>query len=1041
MKRCPVCNRELPDQLNFCPRDGTRLPELEKPAPPEPRKILKATLTFRTPDGVLREAALADKPTGIGSAEENIISIADPTISRFHAVVERQGNRFVVIPAGQRAEVSVNDSRIGVKGQPLDDGDVIIIGQTRFLFNVTDQTPPPAATEAETIVPNASPTATREVSFTEEEKSQLRQPPPQIQPPQIQPPPIQPEPPRQIPPQQIQPEPPPQPPRRVEPPIQKQEPKDLSDVMLDGRYHIDWKITQGTTSTIYRARRVLLGDKVAVRVLNPELMRDPGAIERFRRHAQVAARIRHPNSVQIFDYGTTPDGVVYIVEELLTGMTLRDLLLRERGLTLSRVVSIFNQICGAVHAAHINGIVLRDLKPESIFIEYGTDGKEVIKVGGYGLAKITQATDIGRTVAGQAKVLGDPHYRSPEQWMEAPLDSRSDVYSLGIILFEMLTGLVPFDAHEPLEIARMHIQIPAPDITEYGRSDLDEGVAVVILRALAKDPARRQPTALYLAAEFEAASGAMGGFVGRAINRATGLLPMAQVVIPSAPAPVPEGEAVLPSVVAKEEEKPGGAFNRVIIALMAEAFISRLSNGMIKTALPIYALLVFGLNITEVVGLVLIQNVVPLVMRPIFGTWADRYGKKKIFLVSLFIRTVVGVLYAVSNVPLLFGVGVVRGIADSAKGPSASAMIADNTDERHIAKAYSWYTTTKSTSGGIGEALAAFLLIFLLVVFGANRTVTANVVVFEGATQTGAPIEEIIKDPAEAVVGQPLKGQENDPQARKVARIESRNLQLSAIPLEDLPKVVEGTFLKKALIAIFIAATILSSLSLILVWVFIKEKPKVKQKKDKGKEKTGLALAVVPKEKEPNVWAFALLGAALTAPAYMVTGEFFTVLTIKLQITGTALGLIKLISETIVPLVFGPFFGYLADRLGTSKVIGLRSIANILTSGLFWITPWFAGAMLSFMIGLARAVDEIGKAAFKPTWGAIAAKVSSFNLANRSRTMGILEGGVDASDLAFPPLAGLLFQYFSLGYLMLVRLVIAAIAEVYAIILMRKYRV
>jgi serine/threonine-protein kinase len=1022
----------LPDELNFCPRDGTRLPEREKPAPPEPRKVLKATLTFRTPDGVLREAALTDKPAGIGSAEENVISIIDPTISRFHAVVERQGNRFVIIPAGQRAEVILNDARIDTQGRSLDDGDVFVIGQTRFLFNVIDQTPPSAVSEAETIIANP-PTATREVSFTEEEKSQLRQPPPTIQPPQR----IQPEPPPTIqPPQQIRPEPPP---RRVEP--QRQEPKDLSDTLLDGRYHIDWKITQGTTSTIYRARRVLLGDKVAVRVLNPELMRDPGAIERFRRHAQVAARIRHPNSVQIFDYGTTPEGVVYIVEELLTGMTLRDLLLRERGLTLARVIGIFNQICGAVHAAHINGIVLRDLKPESIFIEYGADGKEIIKVGGYGLAKITQAADATRTVAGQARVLGDPHYRSPEQWMEAPMDSRSDVYSLGIILFEMLTGLVPFDAHDPLEIARMHIQIPPPDITEYGRYDLDEGVAAVILRALSKDPARRQPTALYLAAEFEAASGAMGGFVGRAINRATGLAPIAKVVIPSAPAPVPEGEEALPSVVAKEEEKAGGAFNRVVVALMVEAFISRLSNGMIKTALPIYALLVFGLNITEVVGLVFIQNIVPLFMRPLFGSWADKYGKKKIFLVSLFIRTVVGVLYAIANVALLFGVSIVRGIADSAKGPSASAMIADNTDERHIAKAYSWYTTTKSTSGGIGEALAAFLLVLLLVVFGATRMVTANVAVLEGATQAGAPVEEIIKDPAEAVVGQPLKGQENDPQARKVARVEKRNLQLSSVPLEDLPKVVEGTFLKKSLISIFIAATILSSLSLILVWVFIKEKPKEKKKKDKAKEQPGMALAVVPKEKEPNVWAFALLGAALTAPAYMVTGEFFTVLTIKLQITGPALGLIKLISETLVPLFFGPFFGYLADRIGTGKVIGLRSIANIITSGLFWITPWFTGMTLGLMVGVARAIDEIGKAAFKPTWGAIAAKVSSFNLANRSRTIGILEGGVDASDLAFPPLAGLLFQYFSLGYLMIVRLAIAAVAEIYAIVIMRKYRI
>ena len=158
--------------------------------------------------------------------------------------------------------------------------------------------------------------------------------------------------------------------------------------------------------------------------------------------------------------------------------------------------------------------------------------------------------------------------------------------------------------------------------------------------------------------------------------------------------------------------------------------------------------------------------------------------------------------------------------------------------------------------------------------------------------------------------------------------------------------------------------------------------------------------------------------------------------------TPYALGWIKLVAETLIPLIFGPSFGWLADRIGAGKVIALRSIANLGTSVRFWITPWCMGtALLGVMMGLARSVDEIGKAAFKPTWGAIAAKVSSFNLATRSRTMGIMEGGVDASDLTFPVLAGLLLQYFSLGVLMAVRAVLAVLAEIYAYFIMRKYKV
>lgn len=273
-------------------------------------------------------------------------------------------------------------------------------------------------------------------------------------------------------------------------------------------------------------------------------------------------------------------------------------------------------------------------------------------------------------------------------------------------------------------------------------------------------------------------------------------------------------------------------------------------------------------------------------------------------------------------------------------------------------------------------------------------------------------------------------------------------MRIRDLDFNDLPNTIDPVPLRRALVAIFIISTILSGISLVLVQIFIKEKKKDKPKDKEKKAKVSKAGGPTPTgllhmpQRQPNVWAFALLGTALTAPAYMVSGEFFTILAVKLDVTPTALGWIKLSAETITPLIFGPFFGWLADRIGAGKVIALRSIANMLTSLLFWITPWFAGtALLGLAMGIARGVDEIGKAAFKPTWGAIAAKVSSFNLANRSRTMGIMEGGVDASDLIFPQLAGLLFQYISLGFLMAIRAGLAVLAEIYGYFLLKKYKV
>jgi eukaryotic-like serine/threonine-protein kinase len=986
-----------------------------------PKIIAKLHITL--PDGRTQEAVLPGYPVIIGKATGNDIVINDSGVSRQHATLRLQNGEYVISDLGSLNGVYVNGRKVTQDdAQLLRDGDKIQLGRVKIIFNLEE-----VATDA--VKSDAYKT---QVDKPQSYSTNVSEPAPKV--PSAPPVP-----------------PPPQINYRVEPSgelrpknaAQQISTGDALKLVLDGRYELEAKIGQDNSGTIYRARRVMLGDKVAVRILKPELVNDPVAVERFRRQAQVAARIRHPNSVQFYDFGyAQADGIVYIVEELLTGRTLRNVILRERGMSLSRVVGLVNQIAGAVHTAHLNGVVVRDLKPETIFVETGRDGRELVKVGGYNLAKVDQSISQGVKLTGPLGVFGTPQYMSPEQWLNKPLDSRADVYSLGVIIFELLTGAPPYDSDNPMELSQMHLSAPVPDISDFGRPEIDADVAAVISRALAKDPNERQPTTLDLASELEAVSGNKVGVIGKAFNKLTGVLPIAPVIVQREAAPIPAGETALPSVVAQSAEKGRGAFNPIVIALMIEAILSRISSGLIKTAVPLYALLVFGLNITSLMGLVFVQNIVPLLLRSYFGTLADRHGKKPIFMISLAIRTLVGLLYAVANLPLLFVISAVRGIADSAKGPSASAMIADATDERHIAQAYSWYSTAKSTSGGIGEALAAFALTSLIAWFASAQTFTANVAVLDKLTG-GKQAEQIIKAPTDVINGE-LPGNEADPKPQRVLRVEQRTMTLSQVPLDDLPKVVEATPLRKALIFIFWLATLFSLASLVLVYFFIQEKKKEKKEKKKDKairpaSPTGMLHAP---QQQPNIYSFALLGTALTAPGYMVTGEFFTALTVKLQVTPGALGWIKLISETMVPLLFGPFFGWLADRIGSGRVIALRSLANLVTSALFWYVPKFAGtALLGLMIGVARGIDEIGKAAFKPTWGAIAAKVSSFNLSNRSRTMGILEGGVDASDLLFPPLAGAMLQYLSLGPLMLVRAVLALVAEVYAYLLMKKYKI
>jgi serine/threonine protein kinase len=286
----------------------------------------------------------------------------------------------------------------------------------------------------------------------------------------------------------------------------------LSDVPVDpligrvfeNKYRLDERLGGGGMGTVYRATHLLIERPVAVKVLSQRFVGDETAQQRFRREARASGRMQHPNAVMVNDFGATQDGWLYIVMELLEGQTLRDLLMREAPLDPARVVSFMLQTCAAVGAAHDAGLIHRDLKPANIFIEQRPHLAAVVKVLDFGVAKfvVEEHDDDYNTLTQVGAIIGTPRYMSPEQCSgAAPLTPASDVYSLGIILYEMLTGAVPFSADTPLALALKQVSEP-PVRPRKVVPTIPAELEGVVMHALAKDPRFRPADANELRREL-----------------------------------------------------------------------------------------------------------------------------------------------------------------------------------------------------------------------------------------------------------------------------------------------------------------------------------------------------------------------------------------------------------------------------------------------------------------------------------------------------------------------------------------------------------
>jgi eukaryotic-like serine/threonine-protein kinase len=331
-----------------------------------------------------------------------------------------------------------------------------------------------------------------------------------------------------------------------------------AQMVLGGRYQVESELGRGGMATVFKGTDTVLGRPVAVKVLSPQYAGDANFVTRFRREAQSAARLNHPNLVSVYDTGTD-DGVHFIVMEYVDAKTLADYLAGGGRIMPERAIEIAQAVCDALSVAHAHGIIHRDIKPANIMITSKGD----VKVTDFGIARVISAAD---TLAQTAAVLGTASYLSPEQAQSQSMDQRSDIYSLGVVLYEMVTGRPPFSGDSPVMVASKHVlEQPTPPATL--NSDVSPALEAVIMKAMSKNPDNRYQDADEMRADLERAR------LGQAVQ-ATPLLPESARTQRIAPTGPPT--AVLPPA------EPGGGERRRwwIPALIILLILAVLGGGL-----------------------------------------------------------------------------------------------------------------------------------------------------------------------------------------------------------------------------------------------------------------------------------------------------------------------------------------------------------------------------------------------------------------------------------------------------------------------------
>ena len=264
------------------------------------------------------------------------------------------------------------------------------------------------------------------------------------------------------------------------------------------QYVVRSKLGEGGMGALYVAEQPSIGRNAVIKIVHPWLSRDPAVMQRFAVEARAAARLQNPHIVSIYNYGKMPDGTLFLAMEHITGCTLADLLRAEGRLEPARAVAIVTQVCEALAEAHRRGVVHRDLKPTNIMLVQRGGGPDFVKVLDFGIAKLD-----GTEVSSGGKIVGTPRYMSPEQLRGDAVDGRSDLYTLGVILYEMLTGRPPFSASDPAGLMHAHLsEQPPPLMTACPGLAVPPAVEACLMRALAKEAHLRPQSADQLADEL-----------------------------------------------------------------------------------------------------------------------------------------------------------------------------------------------------------------------------------------------------------------------------------------------------------------------------------------------------------------------------------------------------------------------------------------------------------------------------------------------------------------------------------------------------------